>query len=356
MSTKIRLLFICPGYGRISRGVEVFLHELVQRLDKNRFSITILGRVEADTEGIRCIKIPTIDRSNIRIGSNNPIFKLLRLIRLGSTAEVESLFFSLCSMRFLLDNDFDIILPFGGYWTYAVASLYKKKAKIVSIGHAGPVKCELKQSDMFVAITDVAYGQAKEIDPSREVVVIPNGVDTKKFSSACDQSGRPPTVLCVAAFSVDKRHDLLFDAMTLLDPSVRLVCVGSGRVPVSLSTHSLCKSHRVEFMSATHAEMPAIYRQADVFTLPSPEEAFGIVFLEAMASGLNVVAADAPRQRYVLGPAGFYCNVFDKEAYSKTLRKALSSPQQAINIARAAQFEWDRVAGLYQDLFNNMTK
>ena len=348
---KMRLLFICPGYGRISRGVEVFLHELVKRIDKDRFEITILCRTGAQADGVRSINVATLDRSKIEAYDGSTVFRMLRLLRLGSSTEIESFFYSLCATKHLSSHEYDLILPFGGYWTFLLAYVFKKSAKIVSVGHAGPVKSELRLSDAFVAITEFASCQAEEMTGLKKVVVIPNGVDVEKFHPGGARGDRAQTILCVAAFAIDKRHDLLFDAMMLMDRSVRLVCVGAGAIPASLSAHPVCKSHSVEFRCVSHEEMPDIYREADVFTLPSPEEAFGIVFLEAMATGLNVVAADAPRQRLVIGSPGFYCNVFDAAEYARSLREALTSPRRNSNIDRASQYGWDKVAREYQSFF-----
>lgn len=348
------MLFISPGYGKTSRGVEVFLRELAQRLDKSRFEVTILGRAESNLDDIRCVRISTIDRSVFTFSGGSLFGRLLRLVKLGGAADIESLFFSLCSARHLSQHCYDLIIPMGGFWSYAVAALFKKSGKIVSIGHAGPVKADLKLSDVFVALTDFGRSEALAIDSALRVVVIPNAVDLAMFSPPPEMVLRPKTVLCVAAFTPDKRHDLLFDAMARLDPSVALVCVGPGPVPAELRSHPVCSSHRVEFRAASHDEMPEIYRDAGVFTLASPEEAFGLVFLEALACGLNVVAADAPRQRFVLGGAGFFCDVFDPHQYALTLAKALDTSQAEANLGRAKAFGWERCAALYQELFESL--
>ncbi|MEI8631918.1 glycosyltransferase [Vibrio sp. PP-XX7] len=90
------------------------------------------------------------------------------------------------------------------------------------------------------------------------------------------------------------------------------------------------------------------------FTLASPEEAFGIVFLEALASSLNVVAHDAPRQKYVVGDTGFYCNVFDSDEYAKTLQKALDIQQKEQNILQAQKFSWENIALEYERFFTKV--
>jgi glycosyltransferase involved in cell wall biosynthesis len=352
---KIRLLFICPGYGKIDRGVEVFLRELARRLDRSRFEVTILGRVDSEADHLRCVRIRTVDRSAFDFfRCAGWVWRGLRLVKLGGAAEVESLLFSLYSAYYLSRHSFDLIVPLGGFWSYAAAAIFKKSSKIVSIGQAGPVKADLRLSDVFVALTDFSRDEALAIAPGLDAVIIPNGVDLSRFTPSGEIARRSRTVLCVAAFVPDKRHDLLFDAMMRLDSSVSLLCVAPGSVPSRLKAHPLCRCHRVEFRSVSHDQMPAIYRDADVFTLASPEEAFGIVFLEALASGLNVVAADAPRQRYVLGSAGWYCDVSDPEAYARTLAAALGTPQPAVNVARAERFSWERSVALYQRLFESL--
>ena len=355
VAEKIRLLFLCPGYARISRGVEVFLHELVERIDKTRFDVTILCCGDGRNDGVRFIRIQALNRSRIEPYDGGILLKLLKLLRLGSSTEIESFVFSLGCARHLFQNRYDLMFPFGGYWSFQVTALLKKSAKIVSIGHAGPVRCELKFSDAFVAITDFALGQAREMVPQMPMAMIPNGVDLAKFHPVGGPRGeRPPTILCVAAFAVDKRHDLLFDAMIFLDRSVRLLCVGPGVIPVQLSQHPLCSSHKVEFRCVTHEEMPEIYREADVFTLPAPEEAFGIVFLEALATGLNVVAHDGPRQRSVIGTPGFYCNVFDSKGYAEVLKKALTTSHRDMNIKQASVFGWNKIVQRYQEFLSSL--
>ena len=64
---------------------------------------------------------------------------------------------------------------------------------------------------------------------------------------------------------------------------------------------------RVRFLpDLPREDMPDLYRAADVFVLPSLHEMFGIVLLEALATGLPVVCNDTAEFRTIVGPGGLY--------------------------------------------------
>jgi glycosyltransferase involved in cell wall biosynthesis len=107
--------------------------------------------------------------------------------------------------------------------------------------------------------------------------------------------------------------------------------------------------------SFTHQQMPQVYRSSQVFTLASASsEAFGIAYLEALASGLPVVAPDDRLRREILGPHGIYIkDVADIEEYAASLRQALKKttfcPKEWLK-----QFSWDVIANQYQKLFQSL--
>ncbi|MEI8631919.1 glycosyltransferase [Vibrio sp. PP-XX7] len=73
------------------------------------------------------------------------------------------------------------------------------------------------------------------------------------------------TILCVAAFSSDKNHISLLNALSKMSTDTKLMLVGKGPLENSLKNHAVCKTHNVTFKSASLEDMPLIYKDASIF-------------------------------------------------------------------------------------------
>lgn len=133
------------------------------------------------------------------------------------------------------------------------------------------------------------------LDPSR-VVVIPNTYDVARFSHVSRVRGPVVRILSVGRLSHEKGHDVLlraFARMAVGGAPVRLMLVGDG--PERRALESLAQelgiASSVEFTGVLLDEaLAAEMRAADLFVLPSRSEGFGVALIEALATGLPVVA------------------------------------------------------------------
>lgn len=143
--------------------------------------------------------------------------------------------------------------------------------------------------------------ERKEIEP--KVFVQPMGCDTSKFSPLYRkenlwQQEDKKVILFVGRLAEIKGVQYLIEAMQWVD--AKLVIAGDGPLRGDLEerVRKLELADKVIFVGAkSHEELPVIYASADVFVAPSvttkdkAREGFGLVILEAMASGLPVVAS-----------------------------------------------------------------
>jgi|HubBroStandDraft_1064217.scaffolds.fasta_scaffold21022_4 glycosyltransferase involved in cell wall biosynthesis len=155
------------------------------------------------------------------------------------------------------------------------------------------------------APSETALGLLQERGLQTPSKVVSNGVDLRAFrpgpadATLRQRYGLPgdrPVILSVGRMSPEKRLDVLLDAAQRLTQPARVVMVGAGPQEAELRDAAIRRglAGRVTFLGhVPDADLPGIYRLADVFAITSQAELQSLVTMEAMASGLPVVAADA---------------------------------------------------------------
>jgi glycosyltransferase involved in cell wall biosynthesis len=156
--------------------------------------------------------------------------------------------------------------------------------------------------------------------PAGRIHRIPLGVDLERFEPV-EPSGQR-RFLYVGRLAPEKGLALLLEAWRGAGEPGRLVIVGDGREEVALRRSAPAT---VEFTGAM-ADPRRAYREADVFVLPSLREGLSSALLEAVASGLPVIATDTGAASEVLQGAGRLVPPGDVEA----LAAALADPPGAV--------------------------
>jgi glycosyltransferase involved in cell wall biosynthesis len=156
----------------------------------------------------------------------------------------------------------------------------------------------LRDAAAAVALSDALKRCARELLGSGDIAVIGNGVDVAQFSPVADGAAdrKGDRLLYVGRLIALKGLDDLLGSLSLLPRHFVLDLVGGGAEENALRRRceTLGLSDRVRFLGPRpHESLPAIYRSADIFVIPSVAESFSQVTAEALASGLPVVAANA---------------------------------------------------------------
>ena len=154
-----------------------------------------------------------------------------------------------------------------------------------------------RRADAVLAVSGMLLSSVSAIAGCRLGPVVPNMVDTDFFTIPPTLRGsRPFTFLSVSNLVESKRIDLLIQAFARLsggDAQARLVVAGAGPCQVALRrlAESLGIAQSVEFTGSLSPEQvrDRMWR-SNALVLPSSYETFGVVLIEALATGLPVVA------------------------------------------------------------------
>lgn len=193
----------------------------------------------------------------------------------------------------------------------------------------------------------------------RNVEVIARGVDCTLFSPARRSPAlrrewglapEDPAVLLVGRLAPEKNLELAlrsFEAIRIEWPRARLVIVGDG--PSRSELEWRCPGAIFAGMRSGE-DLAAHYASADLFLFPSLTETYGNVTLEAMASGLAVVAFNYAAAREVIhhGSSGLLAPVADEERFVALARKLAGDTMLCVKLGRAARecvraLDWERI-------------
>lgn len=231
-------------------------------------------------------------------------------------------------------------------------------------------------SDLLVANTPAEARQLVDLygaDAARVLTVSP-GVDLARFQpgdrlAARRRFGLPEdgtVLLFVGRIQPLKAPDILVRAaaeLVALDPSLRrsltvVVCGGaSGNgmgepAALRLLAASLGVADLVRFLAPLPPdELGQLYRAADVAVVPSHNESFGLVAVEAQACGTPVVAAKVGGLKTAVadGVSGVLVDSHDPRDYARVLGRLIAEPRYRAVLGRggvshAARFSWQRTA------------
>lgn len=217
--------------------------------------------------------------------------------------------------------------------------------------------------------------------PANKIHTIPNGVNIQHFTPDLETSnitekyniGDEFVILFIGTITPRKGVDVLVESANELhkyEEKFKVIIAGdttlneeySSEISQMISDYGL--SDHIDILGYTdHDDLRKLRVSADVFVGPSREEGFGMVFTEAMASGLPVIGSKVggiPDQ-IENGVNGYLIPPNEPEILAEKIRHLLRNPSQKERMAResrnrALEFSWDRITNeyikVYEQVFN----
>jgi glycosyltransferase involved in cell wall biosynthesis len=224
----------------------------------------------------------------------------------------------------------------------------------------------LRDAVAVIANSEALQQLSRASDPV-PVDFIPNGVDTEKFYPAiATREDGVFRVLAVGRLQEQKNNAFALRALAAIRPRIaqRLEYHIAGDGPLRSDLQKLAQQLGLAEQVFWHGWIPREklreeYRSCDCLLHPTLYEGMPNAVLEAMASGLPVIASDVPGNAHLVreGQTGYICALGDEAAFSNALTKLANDIQLRGRLGRAArriveiEYSWDIVAKQYRDMF-----
>src|SRR5262245_4906023 len=225
------------------------------------------------------------------------------------------------------------------YTITAAAALNLSKTKVVFTRHLLlPVHRHAlyRRVDAWLAPTSQILKTLKPLSPKLSAA-IPNWVDTRKFAYRPHALHHPVTIGLLGQISPHKGHNDAIDALRRLGSGFRLLIAGKGDAGYLNELKNNSVGLPVDFVG--FAELPEFFSMIDILAVPSWEEPFGIVLLEAMASGVPVIATDRSGPAEIIKSAlhGVLIRPRDPAALAAAIQSLAQDDEQQQSISRNAR-------------------
>jgi len=364
MPRRLRIAFALPGMHKVARGAETAFEEIARRLGAMGHEVTVFGCGEERAgEPYQFNHVNCVSRERFEGWPRLPLVR--------SNYAWEELTFAAGLLRHFRPGEFDITVacsyPYCN-WLMRRGRGHngsKHSLRHVFVTQNGDWMVQAKRAEYRffdcdgLVCTNPQYLQRHQ-DRFR-CALIPNGVEPRKFSPG--QGNRAefgiesdgPVALMVSALIPSKRVVEGIRAAAKV-PGLYLVVAGDGecRDDVDSAGNALLKG-RYRRLQLPREKMPELYRCADVVLHMSLDEPSANVYLEALASGLPVVAHDWEVTRWTLDGTGVLVDANDVGAVANGIWRAIPRRKEEDVRARRAlveqRFDWSLLAPRYAEFF-----
>lgn len=366
-----RVWLVCTGAGRIQRGFETYARDLFERLrEDGRVDVTLLKGGGASRVGERAL--PCIHRD---AALNRALCMML-----GQSKRyvIEYATFCLSMLPLLVAAPPEVVYALEAP-VYRFLRVWRRRtgARFRLVHFTGGQLAPLPHDDhaFLHHVTPCSMNATgAEAFPLERQFVLPHFLDLRSVPPTPDESARDDIrrrlgipldrtiVLSVGNLDTGaKRMDYLVREAAAVRPTPYVIMLGQ-RDPdtprVAALAESLLGPDGYRLATVPRERIWEYYAAADVFALASLREGFGLVYLEALASGLPVIAHDFDESRYVLGEEGTFADLSRPGALAQALGRVPRERDAASAARRRAyvreRFDWSVLGPEYARAFEEI--
>lgn len=297
-------------------GAELAVHETAKRISKSEIEFSLIALRDNKSVDGQYGNV-SVFHTGLKIDRDSFFFKLEKfLFPFLATIKAIKL-----NRKNKFDTIWALMANYAGFAALLTKIIFPKKKFVLTLQEGDPLdyilrkvrfvfpffKMIFKKADRIHSISNFLADFAKDMGAKAKPVVIPNGVDLERFKrpenfdreSLRSELGYENSdfVLVTASRLVKKNAvDIVILALKDLPENVKFLIVGEGEDKDSLIklARDAGVLPRIKFLGyATHEYLPRYLWSSDAFIRPSRSEGLGSAFLEAMASGLPVIATCA---------------------------------------------------------------
>jgi glycosyltransferase involved in cell wall biosynthesis len=364
-AAPLRVLFALPGLHRVARGAEVALESIAGELARRPgVEVTLIGSGQPrDDRPYRFLHSKCIDRRRF---DWLPSIPLLR-----SACVWEEMTFAAGLMRKYQPDEFDVTVscsyPFVN-WILSRRSRFGRRPLHVHVTQNGDWHVQTQRReyrhfrcDGLVCTNNEYYERHRHHHTS---VLIPNGVDPQVFSPGLPnrtQFGLPEgetVVLMVSALIPSKRIAEGIASVARV-AGVHMVVAGDGpdRAKLAAAGQQLLGS-RFHLLQLERGQMPDLYRSCDVFLHMSKDEPSSNACIEALATGLPIVAQDRAVAWWTFEDQALLVDTSDERQVANAIARSMSMNLPQHQTARQElvlrRFVWSTIVDQYLGFFRGL--
>lgn len=256
-----------------------------------------------------------------------------------------------------------------------VAFLYPKSLSFMyRIYNRLCIKYSIKKADMVTTVSNSVKTEIeKKFPKAKNIVVLPNGIDSKSSSEdialelrySSDSLNEKKYFLFVGTVEKRKNLGILIEAfikfkMEYSDASYKLVLAGRPGIGYDeykkLIDNSLYSKDIITTGYISGEERDWLYKNAAAYIFPSIYEGFGIPQLECMVDHLPLICSDIPTNREISNDYGLFFDLNDVDSLVKQMKKIVDGEydydgREKIADSIVERFKWENIVNEYIDAY-----